>query len=128
MAKTLVALAVFTLLVAAVRTPAAASITSASVSGPSFSGPCPTTMVFKGTVTGTPGTTFKLSFNRFINGVQQIAAKGNLYALEFQGRRYDAGNKLEFLQATFDLALERDDLGPPLRAYLEAKLRIPAAP
>src|SRR6202049_3782358 len=73
MAKTLVALAVFTLLVAAVRTPAAASITSASVSGPSFSGPCPTTMVFKGTVTGTPGTTFKLSFNRLIKGVQQLA-------------------------------------------------------
>jgi UTP--glucose-1-phosphate uridylyltransferase len=56
------------------------------------------------------------------DGVQKIAAKGNLYALEFQGRRYDAGNKLEFLQATVDLALERDDLGPPFRAYLEAKL------
>jgi UTP--glucose-1-phosphate uridylyltransferase len=56
------------------------------------------------------------------DGVQKIAAKGNLYALEFEGRRYDAGNKLEFLQATFDLALERDDLGPPLRAYLEEKL------
>lgn len=57
------------------------------------------------------------------DGVQKIAAKGNLYALEFQGRRYDAGNKLEFLQATFDLALQRADLGPPLRAYLEAQLR-----
>jgi len=59
------------------------------------------------------------------DGVQQIAAKGNLYAVEFLGRRYDAGNKLEFLQATFDLALERADLGPPLRAYLAAKLRQP---
>jgi UTP--glucose-1-phosphate uridylyltransferase len=57
------------------------------------------------------------------DGVQKIAAKGNLYALEFEGRRYDAGNKLEFLQATFDLALERPDLGPPLRAYIEEKLR-----
>jgi len=56
------------------------------------------------------------------DGVQKIAAKGNLYALEFEGRRYDAGNKLEFLQATFDLALERPDLGPPLRAYIEEKL------
>ncbi len=60
------------------------------------------------------------------DGVQKIAAKGNLYALEFEGRRYDAGNKLEFLQATVDLALERDDLGPPFRAYLEEKLRLPA--
>lgn len=56
------------------------------------------------------------------DGVQKIAALGNLYALEFQGRRYDAGNKLEFLQATVDLALDRPDLGPAFRAYLEAKL------
>jgi len=61
------------------------------------------------------------------DGVQKIAAKGNLYALEFAGRRYDAGNKLEFLQATVDLALERADLGPAFRAYLEEKLREPAA-
>ena len=56
---------------------------------------------------------------------KKIAAKGNLYALEFQGRRYDAGNKLEFLQATVDLALERADLGPAFRSYLEDKLRQP---
>jgi UTP--glucose-1-phosphate uridylyltransferase len=61
------------------------------------------------------------------DGVQKIAARGNLYALEFVGRRYDAGNKLEFLQATVDLALERPDLGPPLRAYLEEKLREPVS-
>jgi UTP--glucose-1-phosphate uridylyltransferase len=62
------------------------------------------------------------------DGVQKIAAKGNLYALEFEGRRYDAGNKLEFLQATVDLALERPDLGPPFRAYLDAKLRASLTP
>jgi UTP--glucose-1-phosphate uridylyltransferase len=56
------------------------------------------------------------------DGVQEIAAQGHLYALEFQGRRYDAGNKLEFLQATVDLALERPDLGPAFRAYLREKL------
>ncbi len=59
------------------------------------------------------------------DGVQKIAARGNLYALEFVGRRYDAGNKLEFLQATVDLALDRPDLGPAFRAYLEEKLREP---
>jgi UTP--glucose-1-phosphate uridylyltransferase len=56
------------------------------------------------------------------DGVQQIAARGKLYALEFVGKRYDAGNKLEYLQATVDLALARDDLGPAFRAYLEQKL------
>jgi UTP--glucose-1-phosphate uridylyltransferase len=62
------------------------------------------------------------------DGVQKIAARGNLYALEFSGRRYDAGNKLEFLQATVDLALENSELGPAFRAYLEDKLRQPVSP
>ena len=53
---------------------------------------------------------------------------GNLYALEFEGRRYDAGNKLEFLQATVDLALEHAELGPAFRAYLEEKLGLAVAP
>jgi UTP--glucose-1-phosphate uridylyltransferase len=61
------------------------------------------------------------------DAVQKIAAEGNLYALEFRGRRYDAGNKLEFLQATIDLALDRPDLGPALRSYLEERLRQPIA-
>src|SRR6266508_2968448 len=56
------------------------------------------------------------------DGVQKIAERGNLYALEFSGHRYDAGNKLEYLQATVDLALARPDLGPAFRAYLETKL------
>ena len=56
------------------------------------------------------------------DGVQKIAEKGNLYALEFSGHRYDAGNKSEYLQATVDIALARSDLGPAFRAYLEAKL------
>ncbi|HEY0582682.1 MAG TPA: UTP--glucose-1-phosphate uridylyltransferase [Chloroflexota bacterium] len=59
------------------------------------------------------------------DGVQKIAEKGNLYALEFQGRRYDAGNKAEYLQATVDLALDHPDLGPAFRAYLEQRLRQP---
>jgi UTP--glucose-1-phosphate uridylyltransferase len=54
------------------------------------------------------------------DGVQKIAERGNFYALEFQGRRYDAGNKVEFLQATFELALARPDLGPPLREWFRA--------
>ncbi|MBI2756494.1 MAG: UTP--glucose-1-phosphate uridylyltransferase [Chloroflexi bacterium] len=56
------------------------------------------------------------------DGVQRIAEKGSLYALEFQGRRYDAGNKSEFLEATVDIALSRPDLGPVLRAYLQRRL------
>jgi len=52
------------------------------------------------------------------DGVQRIADRGEFYALQFQGRRYDMGNKLEYLYATVDLALARPDLGPAFRQYL----------
>jgi UTP--glucose-1-phosphate uridylyltransferase len=56
------------------------------------------------------------------DGVQKIAEAGHFYALEFEGRRYDAGNKLEFLEATVELALARPDLGPDFRAWLRSAL------
>jgi UTP--glucose-1-phosphate uridylyltransferase len=37
----------------------------------------------------------------------------------FEGRRYDAGDKLGFLQATVEFALRRHDLGGPFREYLK---------
>jgi UTP--glucose-1-phosphate uridylyltransferase len=46
------------------------------------------------------------------------AREGGLYAYEFEGRRYDVGDKLEFLQANVALGLKRRDLGPGLRAFL----------
>jgi UTP--glucose-1-phosphate uridylyltransferase len=37
----------------------------------------------------------------------------------FEGRRYDAGDKLGFLVATVEFALKREDLGAPFREYLK---------
>jgi UTP--glucose-1-phosphate uridylyltransferase len=37
----------------------------------------------------------------------------------FEGRRYDAGDKLGFLKATVEFALKRQDLGGPFREYLK---------
>ena len=42
-----------------------------------------------------------------------------IYAFKFDGRRYDAGDKLGFLQATVEFALKRHDLGGPFREYLK---------
>ena len=36
----------------------------------------------------------------------------------FRGRRYDTGDRLDYLKAVVQLAGERDDLGPPFRAWL----------
>ena len=38
----------------------------------------------------------------------------------FEGRRYDAGDKLGFLVATVEFALKREDLGGPFREYLKS--------
>ncbi len=37
----------------------------------------------------------------------------------FEGRRYDAGDKLGFLKATVEFALKREDLGGPFKEYLK---------
>jgi len=37
----------------------------------------------------------------------------------FEGRRYDAGDKLGFLKATVEFALQREDLGGPFKEYLK---------
>src|SRR3954449_11682571 len=41
-----------------------------------------------------------------------------LHGVVFSGRRYDTGDRLDYLKAVVRLACERDDLGPPLRAWL----------
>ncbi len=42
-----------------------------------------------------------------------------IYGLKFEGKRFDAGDKLGFLKATVEFALERHDLGGPFREYLK---------
>jgi hypothetical protein len=73
------ALSVLAVLVVGVCAPASAGVTTATLAAAgstSYTGPCPTMMAFNGTVTGTPGTKFTLSFNRFVNGVQQVVTTG----------------------------------------------------
>lgn len=54
------------------------------------------------------------------NGLRALGARRRLLGYEFEGMRYDAGQKLGFLKATVDLALKRDDLGPALREHLKS--------
>lgn len=41
-----------------------------------------------------------------------------MYAYQFEGKRYDVGNKLGFLQATVEVALQREDIGKQFKKYL----------
>ena len=43
----------------------------------------------------------------------------DIYSYEFDGIRYDLGDKLGFVQATIEYALRRDDLKDNLKAYLK---------
>lgn len=44
-----------------------------------------------------------------------------MYAYNFDGRRYDVGDKLGFLQATVEMALKREELRDDFIKYLETK-------
>lgn len=72
------ALAVAVVGVSAFERPAEAGITGAALTTPSsvITNPCPISVPFTGTISGSPGTKFTYSFNRFVNGVQQVAPGG----------------------------------------------------
>ncbi len=53
------------------------------------------------------------------DGLRRLLQKEKIYAYRFEGKRHDAGDKLGFLKATIEFALQRDDLGPGLRAWLK---------
>ncbi len=52
-----------------------------------------------------------------------LASKNQLWAHEFEGRRFDTGDRLGFLEATIHVALSRPELKGPVRAMLERKLQ-----
>jgi UTP--glucose-1-phosphate uridylyltransferase len=41
-----------------------------------------------------------------------------VYGVVFRGRRYDTGDRLDYLKAVIQIAVERQDLGPELRTWL----------
>lgn len=53
-------------------------------------------------------------------GLRELGKRQAIYACEFTGKRYDAGSKLGFLQATVEFALRRADIGKEFSEYLAA--------
>lgn len=49
----------------------------------------------------------------------RLLATQPIYAYEFEGKRYDVGDKLGFLKATCEFALDREDLKDDFEAYLK---------
>ena len=57
------------------------------------------------------------------DALRELALAGRVHGVLFRGRRYDTGDRLSYLQAVIRLALEREDLGPALRAWLPEVLQ-----
>jgi UTP--glucose-1-phosphate uridylyltransferase len=52
------------------------------------------------------------------DAVALVLGERPVYGYTFEKGRYDIGNKDDYLRAIVELALEREDLGPPFRAFL----------
>ena len=55
------------------------------------------------------------------DALQTLATKEAIYAYDFEGRRYDVGDKLGFLQAIVDFALKRPELRDDFVEFLRSK-------
>ncbi len=53
------------------------------------------------------------------DAIKALLQHEKVYGFHYDGKRYDAGDKLGFLKATVELALKRDDLGPGFRQWLK---------
>ena len=54
------------------------------------------------------------------DALRRLRERRPMYALEFEGKRYDTGDKLGFLKATVEFALARPDLADEFRASLKS--------
>lgn len=56
------------------------------------------------------------------DAMAQLIGRQPFHGFTFDGARYDCGDKAGFIQANLALALARDDIGPPVRAFAKALL------
>jgi UTP--glucose-1-phosphate uridylyltransferase len=52
------------------------------------------------------------------DAIELLLGEQTVYGYTFEHGRYDIGKKLDYLRATVELAIERDDLGPDFRDFL----------
>ena len=54
------------------------------------------------------------------DALRELVREGDFYGYVFEGRRYDAGEKLGYLKATVDYGLRHPELGAEFRRYFES--------
>ncbi|MCK4443912.1 MAG: UTP--glucose-1-phosphate uridylyltransferase, partial [Thermoplasmata archaeon] len=53
------------------------------------------------------------------DAIRSLLSEEVVYALEFKGKRYDVGDKLGWLKATIEIALERSEYRDELSEFLK---------
>ncbi|MFV0374352.1 UTP--glucose-1-phosphate uridylyltransferase GalU [Microbacterium sp.] len=53
------------------------------------------------------------------DALQELATTAGVHGVIFRGRRYDTGDRVDYIKAIVQLAVDRDDIGPELRPWLQ---------
>ena len=57
------------------------------------------------------------------DGIKLMISTSSVYAYEFEGIRYDCGDKLGFIKANIEYALRNKIFGNELESYLKSRLK-----
>ena len=65
-----------------------------------------------------PGRGGEIQITDALRSMAQSLEHGPVHGVIFEGRRYDTGDRLDYLKAVVRLACDREDLGPDFRGWL----------
>jgi UTP--glucose-1-phosphate uridylyltransferase len=66
-----------------------------------------------------PGKGNEIQLTDALQTLASDDSKGGVYGVIFRGRRYDTGDKIDYIKAIVQLASEREDLAPELNPWLK---------
>ena len=64
-----------------------------------------------------------MRFN-FTDGIQYLIKQSDVMGLEFEGKRFDCGNKLGFIKANLNYGLYDSEIGKELKQYFKENMKI----
>ncbi len=73
-----------------------------------------------------PGSGGEIQLTDALNDVAGDTDNGGVLGIIFRGKRYDTGDRLDYLKAIVQVAVSRDDLGPDFRAWLTDFVNTPS--
>jgi len=57
------------------------------------------------------------------DAIKRLLDRQAVYAYDFEGKRYDVGDKFGFIKATIDFALDREDLHDQVNEYIHSLIK-----